>query len=197
MNSLILKTIIAYNDLINYSSEFFNYSLINYGIVLTLYRSLFLNNDNEDDHHHHVHDQNPKFFGIDLSNLKQFSEALYEITRRAFRDTSLIFITNKNGPSTKSSSSSGRRVPVVYDSMDMYYINAFYRLNSISNNNIATRSVTCQEDAVKKILLDYLVKEGEELHILFLIIKELKEKVTFIQNLYSSHFTTYSYRLEC
>lgn len=185
MNSLILSTIIEYNNLVNYASEFYNYSLINYGMVLNLYRSLFrdeiaVNGNNGEE-------KPLNFFGIDLRILEHFSEALYETTLRAFRNANSIRIkggkTNKREKSSSSRSSStswsSDNNAQIYKPLDLYYANRIYKLK----RNVPIE-VNCQEDAVKRILVDYLTKQGDELYILYLVIKELKRKVSYIENLY-------------
>nr|BDT63354.1 MAG: hypothetical protein [Armadillidium vulgare clopovirus] len=191
MNSLILNTIIEYNNLVNYASEFYNHSLINYGMVLTLYRSLFRDEVVVNNRYNNGEEEKPlNFFGIDLRNLEHFSEALYEITLRSFRNANSIQIkggkTNKEkeeeeeeSSSRSSSSSSDNNSQIYYKPLDFYYANRIYKLQ-----RNAPIDANCQEDVVKKILVDYLIKQGDELYIMFLVIKELKRKVSYIQNLY-------------
>jgi len=189
MNSLILNTIIEYNNLVNYASEFYNHSLINYGMVLTLYRSLFRDEVVVNNRYNNGEEKPLNFFGIDLRNLEHFSEALYEITLRSFRNANSIQIkggkTNKekeeesSSRSSRSSSSSDNNSQYYYKPLDFYYANRIYKLQ-----RNAPIDANCQEDVVKNFLVDYLIKQGDELYIMFLVIKELKRKVSYIQNLY-------------
>lgn len=188
MESFLLNAMVEYNRLVRHATEFFNYALINYGIVLNLHNSLFgsamgdNSNFPNDDDNFEDNDEGDDFdfYGIDLRGLKIFSAFLCEDTKRAIQNARSICIKIKKrknaSPLSPNNDNNDTRT---YDPLELYYMDEFRKIKN--NRAIGIKS---EKDEIRKKLRKYIVKQGDELYLLFIIINELNEKVKITENLY-------------